>query len=325
MQRVQVLLVAKPWRGGLARYVFQALQDLLPGDVAWIPTYPVGAADRLAYVRDRARWRRALVARIGAVQYRAALFINHFPELDGLPPDDRHVLWLTDGPEPDAGGFMPYHRVFVSDPGYGEAIRGAVGTRRYAGELAFAFHPDIHRPQADRGRPEGFCMIANRDVKRDFHLGMLLAVGLRPRVYGNYFLRHPLALRHPGCFRPRVSNDAMGRVYARHALSLNVHARVLREGTNMRSFECAGYGVPQLIEYRPGLERHFEPDAEVAVYREPGQAVDAVRGLLADPRRARELAARAARRALAEHTYHHRLARALDGLISAARLRRPGH
>ncbi len=135
-------------------------------------------------------------------------------------------------------------------------------------------YPALHHPVAGRGSGRGLCLVANRDPKRDTHLRALLVAGLRPRVYGNYFLRHPLALRHPGCFRPRVANERLCDVYARHAVSLNIHARVVREGTNMRSFECAGCGIPQLVEYRPDLKRHFEPGVELEVYRDPGEAAD---------------------------------------------------
>lgn len=313
MSAVEVLLIAKPWRGGLADYVYRALQDLLPGGVLWLATYPRGAAEWSRYRADRAGWRRARVREIGALRYRAALFINHREEFEALAPDERHVLWLTDDPHPEPGTLRSYARVFVSDPGYGPAVRAVVGTQRYAGELAFAMHPSLHHPAAGRG--SGLCMIANRDSKRDAHLGVVLAAGLRPRVYGNYFLRHPLALRHPGCFRPPVDYHRLGAVYARHAVSLNIHARVVREGTNMRSFECAGCGIAQLVEYRPGLERHFEPGVELEVYREPAEAVERARALLADPRRARAMAERALHRARAEHTYHQRLERLLAGLV----------
>lgn len=322
MPRVQVLLVGKPWRGGLAHHVYRALQDLLPGEVAWLPTYPPGTMEWLRYRVGRAGWRRARMTEIGTFRYRAALFLNHRPEFEELPPDERHVLWLTDAPRPAAGTLRAYGRVFVSDPGYGAAVREVVGAGRYAGELPFAMHPALHHPVVGRGSGRGLCLVANRDPKRDTHLRALLAAGLRPRVYGNYFLRHPLALRHPGCFRPRVANERLGDVYARHAVSLNIHARVVREGTNMRSFECAGCGIPQLVEYRPGLDRYFEPGVELEVYRDPEEAADRARALLADPRRASAMAERAERRARAEHTYHHRLARALVGLVPGLDARR---
>ncbi|GEM_PF-1224160 len=312
---VEVVLIAKPWRGGLADYVFRALDDLLPGRVVWLTSYPRGAAQWLGYRIDRAGWRRARVRELAGLNYRAALFINHRPEFEVLDPDERHVLWLTDAPAPGPGTLRPYARVFVSDPGYAAAVRAAAGPERYAGELAFAMHPAVHRPLS--GPARGLCTVANRDPKRDAHLQAFFAAGLRPWVYGNYFLRHPLALRRPGRFRPRVAPARLAAVYARHAVSLNVHARVVREGTNMRSFECAGCGIAQLIEYRPGLERQFEPGVEVEIYREPAEGAERARALLADPRRARALAQRAARRACAEHTYHRRVRHALAGLVPA--------
>jgi spore maturation protein CgeB len=102
----------------------------------------------------------------------------------------------------------------------------------------------------------------------------------------------------------------MGRVYAAHRISLNVHAAVVRAGTNMRSFECAAYGIAQLVEHRAQLERYFEPGVEIATYAEAQELQASLRSLLGDPARCADMATRARRRALAEHTYAHR-ARAL--------------
>lgn len=314
----RILVVAKPWRGGLARYVCRALEAVVPGAVEWLPTHPLGTAERLRYVRDRGAWRRRLVTRIGATDWRAVLFINHLAAFAELSPRDNLVLWLTDGPRPHEDVLSPYGRVFVSDPGYGAEVEAALAPGRYGGVLPFAHDPTVHRPHP-RSRPaRGVCTIANRDPKRDAHLRPLLDAGMDATVYGNYFLRHRLSWRHPTRFRPPVRNAAMGRAYARHAASLNVHATIVREGTNMRSFECAGYGIPQVVEYRPGLERYFEPDVEIAVYHEPTEVVDAVRALLADPRRARNMAERARARVRAEHTYRQRVIRALGDLLPAA-------
>ena len=38
--KCKYLLVAKPWRGGLANYVFRALEELYPGEVFWLESHP---------------------------------------------------------------------------------------------------------------------------------------------------------------------------------------------------------------------------------------------------------------------------------------------
>jgi spore maturation protein CgeB len=312
-----VLLVAKPWRGGLGHYLRAALEAALPGQVEWVPTYPEGTMEWCRYRLDRRRWRRALVERVRRFDGRAALFLNDLPELAELAPDERRVLWITDAPDlRDPARFDPYARIFVSDPGYAEAVGQTVGEGRFGGAVPFAHLPSVHRP-FDRGRAarRDVCLIANADPARTAHLEALLRAPVRATVVGNHFGRHPLYWRHPGGFRPPVGNAAMGRVYARHRLALNVHARVVRGGTNMRTFECAGYGIPLLADHRPGIESLFEPGREIALYREPEELPEALARLLADPRTAREMAERARVRALAEHRYEQRIGRLLEGLL----------
>jgi spore maturation protein CgeB len=306
-----VLLVGKPWRGGLARYLRAALERCFPGQVQWIATYPESPPARAEYRRDREAWREGLRAQIEHARYRAAIFIN-LPNVGPLPPRDNHVLWITDDPRVPASEFSPFSRVYVSDPGYELAVADLAGTR-FAGVVPFAHDPDVHHGEAERdGR--GTCAIANRDAKRDAHFGALFRAGLRPRVIGNYFARHPLFWRYPWCFRPSIKNDAMGAVYGTHALSVNVHAAVVRGGTNMRTFECAGYGIAQVVESRPGLDQLFEPGREVATYTEVDEAAELVRRLLKDTASRRRLAERAQQRVRADHTYEQRVRQLLYGL-----------
>jgi len=319
MSGPRVLLVAKPWRGGLADYLFRALRAGAGDGAAWLPSYPHGAVERLRYRLSRGAWRAALIAAVNAAPRDAALFVNLPPGARAIAPHPGNVLWLTDAPRPAAEDLAPFARVFVSDPGHAATVLAAAGRERFAGVLPFACDPGVHAPATGAGgATRDVCFIGNRDAKRDAHVAALIASGARVTVVGNYFARHPLYWRHPASFRPRIAPAAMGRVYARHRLSLNVHAAVLREGTNMRTFECAAYGIAQLVEHRPGLDALFEPGSEIATYREPGEIAHRVAALLADPGRCRAMAQRARERALARHTYRHRVAAMLDGLPGIA-------
>jgi hypothetical protein len=117
---MKVLLVAKPWRGGLASYLFRALQDLFPGEVQWWATRPIHAAERLDFLRNREAWYGRLKERLVSVEAEAMVFINHLKMFDELPPDPRKVLWLTDNPKPRAGELSSYGKIYLSDPGYAE-------------------------------------------------------------------------------------------------------------------------------------------------------------------------------------------------------------
>jgi len=301
---MKVLLVAKPWKGGLADYVLSALQQTVTGTVEFFPTYPQSLAERFDYLRDKDGWRRNLVERINTTHYDAAIFINHISAFRALKHPAKNVLWLVDGPNMAEEDLLPFGQVFLSDTGYAANLPAGMA---YAGEMPFAHDPGIHRPQAFSGQKRGLCFIANRDVKRDIWLSELRAFGVTPTVYGNYFMRHPLFWKHPLSFRAPVAARAMGAVYARCHAALNIHAQVVREGTNMRTFECAGYGVPQLVEYRPGLERFFEPEREILVFSSAEECAAQYERLRGDAQLAKALAENARRRVLAEHNYKQRV------------------
>lgn len=315
---MRILLVAKPWKGGLAQYLFDSLQDLFPGQAQWMTTYPDSLADYLAYRIDKRKWLRDRVARINASDYDSALFINHIPAFRDLRTDRKHILWLTDAPTLSGGDCTPFERIYLSDSGYAEDLLKVIEPARYRGELTFACHPKVHRPVPAAGNPAGCCFIGNKDSRRDVWLQELIAANVRPIVYGNYFLRTRLFWEHPLLFRPALANATMGEVYARHRVSLNIHAQVVRHGTNMRSFECAAYGIPQAVDYRDGLAQYFEPDAQMLISHTPGQMADQVKYLLVHPDAAAGIAQRARTRALAEHTYYHRLLSILADWLSPA-------
>lgn len=310
----RMLLVAKPWRGGLADYIYRAMQAEPGTSARWIPTAPVGFAEQLAYRRHKGAWRERLVAQINAADYDLALFINFLPEYKELRHRPQNILWLTDDPRSVISQSGPFGGVFLSDPGYLDECRSLPGGERLAGILPFGFDPELHAPEGPGQKQRGLCFIANRDEKRDRHLQHLFDRGCPVRIYGNYFLNSPLFWRHPTAFRPAIPYRRMGEIYARHFASLNIHAQVLRGGTNMRTFECAGFGIPQVVEYRPHLEEYFEPGEELLVYHQPEQLQEAVSRLLGDRQLCHKLAGRARARALADHSYQARLKRILDFL-----------
>lgn len=316
MARPDILLAAKPWKGGLAYYVLEAMQTLFGADrVVYVPTYPRGLRERLRYYqRGHNAWRNALVERINAIPYRVGLFINDLAEYEGLDERRTNVLWLTDAPSISVSIAKRFCRIFLSDPGYADDLKKVCGSDRYAGVLPFAHSPTVHRPEPEKATKRDLCFIGNKDPERDPYISALVASRYRFTVVGNYFMRHPIYWRSPGSFRPAIPNSKMGKIYARHHLALNLHAAVVRMGSNMRTFECAGYGIPQLVHYRPRLEHYFEPDKEIAIFHTVEEMLEGIADLLANPEKARRMAKLAQRRAQAEHTYVHRIKQAFAGI-----------
>jgi spore maturation protein CgeB len=117
--------------------------------------------------------------------------------------------------------------------------------------------------------------------------------------------------------RPPFYGQEMFGAMRDHAVTLNKHIDMARgEAGNSRLFEATGVGACLLTDWKDNLAEMFEPDREVAVYRNIGECVEKARWLLADAP-ARAAFARAGQaRVLREHTFAHR-AIELDRLIHA--------
>jgi len=89
------------------------------------------------------------------------------------------------------------------------------------------------------------------------------------------------------------------------------HATVYAS-SSCRPFELASAGAAIVANPYNGIERWFEPGAEIVIVENAEQAIDAYRDLLDDPSRAAEMGRRARERVLDEHTYRHRARRLLE-------------
>jgi spore maturation protein CgeB len=113
------------------------------------------------------------------------------------------------------------------------------------------------------------------------------------------------------------------RAYAGASVAVNIHREDddlgTRTGVNQRLFEIAAIGVPQVVDDRPDLALHFLPGQEVAPATSAAGLKELVKELLQDATGAREGLAHAARqRALAEHTYMHRMTAILGATLGPA-------
>ena len=303
---IRFLLVAKDWGGGLARYLYTALRQNEDIQASWLATHPRSLAAKILYRTNRQHWRAQLLEKINHTRRDIALFINPPPNPEQLVFHPGNVLWLTDAPRYGPEQLTAFSRIYVSDPGYGAEVAEVAGEAKFAGTLPFACQPGVHTPQPGKANTD-VCFIGNRDPHRDAFLQQLLNTDNSCHIFGNYFLSHPLFWRHPSAFRPSVANTHLARIYARHRLSLNVHAQVVRAGSNMRTYECAACDIAQLVEYRPGIETLFIPDEEICLFQTVEEMTVKLSRLLADADLRNTLRHQARKRALAEHTYAHRI------------------
>jgi spore maturation protein CgeB len=112
------------------------------------------------------------------------------------------------------------------------------------------------------------------------------------------------------------------RALAGATVGVNVHQQFgtgdgarYGSGANMRVFELAAVGTPQLSDAKADIPRHFTPDQEIVLYRSAAELRERAKALLEDEALCRALAKAARERALREHTWAHRLRELLSAAL----------
>jgi spore maturation protein CgeB len=124
-----------------------------------------------------------------------------------------------------------------------------------------------------------------------------------------------LATWGPGWPTGPVYGADFGHALGGATVGLNIHQQFgdggdpARYGTgaNMRVFELAAVGTPQLSDAKADIARHFTPDREIVLYRSVAELRSHARELLANAPLRHALAAAARERAVRQHTWRHRL------------------
>jgi len=204
-----------------------------------------------------------------------------------------------------------YDRVFVAGSEVVAALREpGQPPARY---LAPACDPSVHRPMRSRDQYRANVVFAGTATPhRERLLSELVEFGLA--VWG------------PGWRKTKLRDYCRGelldhldyiRAYAGASVALNLQwgessGPALDPGCNRRLFELAAIGVPQVAEDRPDLHLHFQEGSEVLVSRSIADFKALIPEALHDRGWAEQVAAGARQRALAEHTYMHRMAELLQ-------------
>lgn len=186
--------------------------------------------------------------------------------------------------------------------------------------LAPACDPSVHRPMRSRDQFRANVVFAGSATPhRERLLSELVEFGL--------------ALWGPGWRKTKLRDYCRGevlnhidyiRAYAGASVALNLQwgespGPSVDPGCNRRLFELAAIGVPQVAEERPDLHLHFREGSEVLVSRSIADFKTLITEVLHDRVWAEQVAAGARQRALAEHTYMHRMAELLTAVSGGGR------
>ena len=208
-------------------------------------------------------------------------------------PDDPHEHTLSARLAP------AYDMFFTHDSSSLDRLRKTGARVHY---LAFGCDPDYLRPvEGDARWRSSVCFVGSRDPQRERVLREVEALGLT--VWG------------PGWPNGPVYRENFVRALSGATVGLNVHQQFGEEGdfsrygtgANMRVFELAAVGTPQLSDAKGDIARHFVPDREIVLYTSLAELRERARALLADEPLRRSIAAAARARALRDHTWALRL------------------
>jgi len=207
-----------------------------------------------------------------------------------------------------------YDAVFVAGTALAEEL-DAPGLPPVA-YLPPACDPSVHRPMRSRDQfRANVVFVGTATPHRERLLSDLVEFGLA--IWGPGWRKTKL---RDYCRGELLDQGDYVRAYAGASVAVNLLCRDASEGDpgcNRRLFELAGIGVPQVTEDRPDLRRHFREGSELLVARTPAELRTLTAEALHDRGWAEQVAAGARQRALAEHTYMHRM-RALLAAIPVA-------
>ncbi len=225
----------------------------------------------------------------------------------------RRVLWWGDAPSNlfRLGYLNPaWSIVYQKDRAAVEKLK-MVGVRSKF--LPEAMNPVWHKPVAEQEN-DGVVVAGNYYSFRQALCLRLLKDKVPLQLYGSDFpIWTPAELsrqRHGGY----ITRLEKSKVYGAGLACLNSFSFAEGDSINCRAFEVAGAGGLQLLEYRPCAAEFFEPGKEVLVYRSYEELLAHLDRAKKEPLAMKGIRKAAAARALADHTYRHRLEKILQDL-----------
>jgi len=209
-----------------------------------------------------------------------------------------------------------YDVLFVPGTDLVEQLRGA--SRPPTIHLPPGCDPSVHRPMKARDQfRANVVFVGAATPRREQLLGELTEFGLA--IWGPGWRRTPLK---DYCRGEMLDLDDYVRAYAGASVAVNIHREGNNQGgtatgCNQRLFELAAIGVAQVVDNRADLPLAFDTGRELLTFGTGSELRQLVQGLIQDPTTAERVAQAGRRRALAEHTYMHRLGAILGAVRSA--------
>lgn len=218
-----------------------------------------------------------------------------------------------------------YDYFFHIQPGEFEAKLDAVGCRHHA-HVQTACDPHLHRAVTltEEEAETYSCDLSFAGAGYYNRVELFKGLGdYNFKIWGvNWSDRYLRRLLPEG--EKRFGTDEFMKIVAGSRINLNLHSSSSHNGVdpacdaiNPRVFEIAAAGGFQLCDPCVGLDRLFDFDTELPVYRDLRELRDRIDYYLAHPAERDTMAAAARKRVLAEHTYDRRAEEMLEHIFAA--------
>lgn len=226
------------------------------------------------------------------------------------------VMWFPDAVV-NMGRTMflnaPYHTVFIKDRFIVERLKQDFPSRRFE-YLPECCNPAVHRPvpHTAEDKAKFGCDITtagNCYPNRVAFFEQLAHMGLDIKIWGNL----PSVWMNVDSIRPMlqckyVVGDDKSRAFGCAKIVLNnLHPGEI-DSLNCRAFEIPACKAVQFVNHRDCVSELFELDKEIVTFKCFGDLREKLTEYLTNADKRSALAEAGYRRAIAEHTYNHRLA-----------------
>ena len=228
------------------------------------------------------------------------------------------AMWFPDHLANFGRGFFmnaPYDGLFFKDPYIIHMLTGVLQSPVYY--LPECFNPKRHRlPEEEEPSTEYRCDITTAGSQHSWRIAFYNNLSdYDVKLWGNPAPLWMTAGAAGGMHQGRgVYNNDKARAFRGAKIVVNnLHYGEIW-GLNVRTFEAAGIGAFQMVDWRPGLGQLFEDGKELISFKSMADLKQKLAYWLPREAERRAIAEAGMRRAHAEHTYALRLSLLLDSL-----------
>lgn len=238
--------------------------------------------------------------------------VNGLRQATGVPwanwfPDDLRTV------EQVVKAAPAYDTVFVTGSDMAARLEARLG--RPVDVVPFGADPSVYRPIRSRDKYRANVVFAGTaTARREALLTGLVEFGLA--LWGPGWRRTSL---RDYCRGEVPNTDGYVRAYGGASVAVNIHHTASgssepEAGLNQRVFEVAAIGVPQVVDFRTDLSRHFVAGRDLMVFGDAEGLRSTVAAALQNLPAAELTGVAARKEVLAHHTYMHRMKQVLEGM-----------